>query len=65
MYSLFHGVAMRHEGSCGNPPRSKEHEDYFLFSLRVLRFFVVGFHCFSRVAHCDMKDFSSFDRLIL
>src|SRR5262245_26542338 len=28
---------------------------YFLFFLRCLRFFVVDFHGFSRVPHCDMN----------
>src|SRR5262245_22466686 len=41
-------------------PRKINHKDtdshrYFLFFLRFLRFFVVDFHGFSRVAHCDMN----------
>jgi hypothetical protein len=58
---LFQGVA--HYGvndSSGNQPRMNEGNEVSGKALRVLRFFVVDFHCLSRVAHRDVNDsFSS------
>jgi len=39
-----------------NQPRRNEEREVKQKNLRALRFFVVDFHCLSRVVHCDMND---------